>query len=76
MGMGDSLTTAKKSPCFHLPGFHFGVTLCLTHTQMTGSEYSSDSALAVYLGIRGSQGSLLFRGAAPNRTSKSASLPM
>ena len=46
-GYGSKLNhqgTADFSPCFHLPGFHFGY-LCLTHSQITFASSGPSSTM-------------------------------
>ena len=48
MGMGQNLTTKNWTtgfgPCFHLPGFHLRVTLFLTATAISYSDYQARPA--------------------------------
>ena len=40
MVAGSIWVWVKINPCFHLPGFHFGVTLCLTHGHLAMGQNS------------------------------------
>ena len=45
-GHGSKLNhqeTAGFSPCFHVPGFHFGATLFLTHSHISGGSCTPPS---------------------------------